>query len=235
MAEIEIGLEKHRGVVDGSVAASELLEELAGATENHALEFLGLAEGEKRPEATLRLFSGLQVRLHKIELGQSLFIVDSGAVEFGQNFDGILLAPFHEEPARGIRQHESANANSDGENDLQGDREPPLGRVAHVGHAEINPVGDESTDGDNGTLEADEETTVVSFGALGLPDRNVGRVHAITHPRNHTADDKLAETPVGVVRNGRNQSTDDHQNTTGEHQGSTADPLTEDEGENSTE
>lgn len=176
----QVLLEQEGGVVDSSVATSELLEELARATDHHTLELLGLAESEESSPASLGTLSSLQVGLHEVKVGEHLLAIDGTVVEGSQDLQGLLIVTLHDEPTRGLRQHESSATDTDGKDDLECDGESPLDRGVDIGETEVNPVGNESADGNNGTLEADEETTVVRTRTLRLPHRNSSSVHTVS-------------------------------------------------------
>ena len=190
--DVQVVLEQQSRVVDGSVTASELLEELAGATDHHALELLGLAELEEGRPAGLGTLLGVQISLHQVEIGEYILRIDGTVVEGGQNLQSLLVVSPHDKPTRGLGQHQSTDHHSDGEDNLESDGETPLDRRVDVGKTEIDPVGDKGTDGDDSTLEADEETAVMGARALGLPDGDSSRVHAVAETGNDTADDELA-------------------------------------------
>ena len=194
--QTQIVLEEQGRVVDGGVATGELLEELAGATDHGALELLGLAEREQHPPARLGGLCVLHVLLHELQVGLDDLRVYRGSLELGDDESSLFFVSVVHEPRRRIRQQERADGHDDGEQDLERHGEAPLDGLRHEGEAKDHPVGDKGADGDDGALEADEEPTVVGVGALGLPDGDGGRVHAVSKARDDTADDELAETPA---------------------------------------
>lgn len=94
-----------------------------------------------------------------------------------------------------------------------------------------NPVGDEGANGDDGTLEADEETTVVRFGALRLPHGNGGRVHAVSNAGNDTTDNELAQTPMRAKGRRGDNGADNKNRRAHQDQTRTAKALTKEHGE----
>lgn len=232
--DFQIVLEQQGRVVDSSVAASELLEELAGATDHHALELLGLAELEEGGPAGLGTLLGVQVGLHQVVIGEHILRIDGAVVKGSQDLQRLLVVAPYNKPTRGLGEHQSTNDDGDSEDDLESDGEAPLDRRVDVGKTKIDPVGDKGTDGDDGTLEADEETTIMGARALGLPDGDSSSVHAVAETGNHTTDNELSQSPVRAESGSRNGSTENHQETTGHQKGSAADTLTKAKCENGT-
>lgn len=236
--QAQVVLEEQSRVVDGSVATGELLEELTGATDDHALELLGLAESEERLEAGLGGLGGLgglDIGLHEVEVGQDVVGVGRGVLELGEDLASLRVVSSHHQPARRLGEHEGAGHDEQGEQDLQSDGESPLHGGLDVGETEDDPVGHESADGDNGTLEADEETTVVRAGALGLPDGDRRRVQTVTNSRHDTSDDELTETPLVAKGGRRDDGTDNQSKGTQDNQTRPTQGVTEEHGEESTE
>jgi hypothetical protein len=141
----------------------------------------------------------------------------------------------HDEPTRRLGEHKSTASDEDSEHDLEGDGEPPLDGAVDIRETEIEPVSDEGTDGDDSTLEADEETTVVSTRTLRLPDGNSSGVHAVSKTGNDTSDNELAQSPVRSERSSRDDSTEDHEKTTGDKERCATNTLTVSHCEDSTE
>ena len=236
--KVQVVLEEQSRIVDSSVATSELLEELARATNHHTLELLGLAEGEESLPGTLVVLLGLQISLHQVDIGHNVLAIGGAVVERSQDLTGLSLATLNDEPTGRLGQTQSTTSNQNGEHDLEGDGETPgdgLVGASNVGGTEIDPVSDESTDGDNGTLKANEETTVVGVGALGLPDRNGSSVNTVTETGNDTTDHELTHTPLRAEGGSRDNGTDSHEDTTGHQKGSTTNALTIQKGEDGTE
>lgn len=231
----QVLLEQQGGIVDGSVATGELLEELARAADHHTLEFLSLAEGEESPPVGLGASHGLQVGLHEVVVGEHVLAIDRAVVERSQDFKGFLVVTAHDEPTGRLGQHKSTGSDADGEDNLERDRESPLNRGVDVRKTKVNPVGNEGTDGNDGTLEADEETPVVRTRTLRLPHGDGSSVHTVSETRDNTANDELTKTPVRAEGSSRDHSTENHQKATSHQQRCAANALTEHQGEDSTE
>ena len=141
----------------------------------------------------------------------------------------------HNEPTGGVREHQCTDGDNQGEEDLERNGESPLDGLLDVGETEDDPVGDEGTDGNQGTLEADKQTTVVRGRTLGLPDGNSSGVQTVANTRDDTADNELAETPLGTEGRGRDGGTDDQDGGTSDNEASAANGLTVEHGEERTE
>lgn len=227
-------LEQKRRVVDGGIASSELLEELRGGSDHHALELLGLAEGEEVAD-TARGTSRFDVGLHQVQIGEHTLVALRNVVQGGQHLAGFVLVTLLHEPSWRLGQDTHTNNHDDGEEDLEGDWESPLDGGVDVAETEVDPVGDKSSDSDDGTFQTDEQTAVLGLRSLRLPDRNGCRVHSISNTRDDTPDDELAECPVALEASGRNNGSNDEDDTTGKAKTCATDPLTEGEGEDGTE
>ena len=233
--QAQVVLKEQGRVVDGGVAARELLEELAGAADHGALELLGLAAGEERLPAGLLGDGGLHVGLHEVEVGEHVVRVGRRALELGQDLARLLVVASHDEPAGGVGEHHGAERHDDGEEDLERDGEAPLHALLDVRETEHDPVGDKRANGDDGALEADQETTVVRAGALGLPHGDGGRVHAVSKTRHDAANDELTQAPVRSERSARDDGANNKHRSSKENKTGTADPVTEEHREQSTE
>lgn len=221
----QVILEKQRRVVDGGVTAGELLEELAGATNEKALEFLGLAECENRRPARFRGLGGFHIRLHEVEVGKDSIGVRSGVLELSENFAGLPVISVLHKPPRGIREYQGTGGHDQSEEDLERYGESPLDGIRGVGETEDHPVGNKGTDSDHCTFKTDQEATVVSVGAFRLPDGDCGRVHAVSEARYNTADDELTETPFITKGDRCNQGTNGQDIGTSKDQASAAEFL----------
>lgn len=113
--QAQVILEKQGRVVDSSVAAGELLEELARATNHHTLELLGLAEGEEGLPAGFRSLGRFDVQLHEVEVVQDLIVVGGQALELPKNLAGLFVVSPHNKPTRGFREQKGTRGNDQGE------------------------------------------------------------------------------------------------------------------------
>ena len=227
----QVLLEKQGRVVDGSVATGELLEELTRASNHHTLELLGLAEGEERLPAGLRGLGRFDIHLHEVEVVQDLIVVRGQALELAKNLAGLLVVSAHHEPTRGFREQNGTHGHNQREQDLESDGESPLHTLLDVRQTKDDPVGDKGANGNNSTLEAHEETTVVRLGALRLPHGDGGRVHAVSNARHNTTNDELTQTPVSTEGSSRDNSTDGENRRASQDQTRTTNALTKEHGE----
>lgn len=228
MVHAKVVLEQHGGVVNGGIATSELLEELAGATAKKTLEFLGLAEGEESLPACLCSLGGFDVGLHEVELAQNLVRVGGRVLELSENFAGFRRISSLHEPRWGVREQESTRNDEQSEEDLKSDGESPLdGAVLRVVETEVDPVGNEGTNSNHSTFETDEETTVMSTRAFRLPNRDGGGVQTISNACYNTADNELTETPRIPECSDGNEDTNNQDRTAHADNATAAEPFTE--------
>lgn len=176
---VERGLHENWEVVDDGVTSTELLHELGGGTENHATEVLGLAVGEEGAEWGLSTLAagGCDGVEDNVALNDGLLVGVTESVECGEDAGGLLRAVSSQQPTWRLWKEDDTNAEDETEDDLEGDWESP-GEVINgrVRSAVINPVGNHSTDGNNTTLDTDEQTTVGGAGALCLISWDGGSV-----------------------------------------------------------
>ena len=224
--QVQVLLEEQGRVVDGSIAAGELLEELAGAAEHAALELLGLAESEEDLETGLAGLGHLDIRLHEVVVGKHGFRVRRVVLELGEDLDGLRVVAAHDEPTGGVGEEDGTGDDDEREQDLESDGEPPLHRLVDVGQTEDDPVSDQGTDGDHGTLEADEKTTVVRGRTLRLPDGDGRGVEAVTDSGDDTADNELPQTPMRAEAGAGDDGTDNEDGRAADDNASTTDFLT---------
>lgn len=156
-------------------------------------------------------------------------------VELCQDIAGLVVMAFGDEPPGGLGQQESTGRRDQSKDDLEGHGEAPLNRSFNVGEAKVDPVGNERADGNDGTLEADEETSVMGARAFRLPDGDGGRVHAISNAGNDTAHDELAQTPLRAESSDGDNGTNGHDDAASDHQTSAADPVAKNESEDCAE
>jgi hypothetical protein len=60
----------------------------------------------------------------------------------------------------------------------------------------LSPVSESGTDSDHGSLDTNEETTVVRTRAFGHPRRNSSGVHTVSDTSDSTSDEELSSSPV---------------------------------------
>lgn len=131
--------EHRRRVVDHSVAAHELLEEHDGAADRDALEAAPVREHggvlrEVQAQAGEPGVVGLDVGV--LEEDGGFYVEGFGdeggvgggeAAEEGERGHGLLVAVLGEEPAGGFGVEEHAEAEDEGGDDLEGERDSPRG------------------------------------------------------------------------------------------------------------
>lgn len=166
-----------------------------------------------------------------LELG--LVVVDLPTTQGGKHVLTLLDAVFGDEVTGGVGKEPHADDDDETEEDLESNGETPHQvLVTEVGTV-VNPVGNRSTDGNDTTLDTDEQTTVASLGALGLVGRDSGSVHAVTDTGDDTTNEELQKRNVTGIRGDLNDDTDNHDNGTGEDHPFTSSLVTEEEREHS--
>jgi hypothetical protein len=114
-------------------------------------------------------------------LSIGLLVVDRSSVESGKDPDSLFLATVVQQPSGGLGENDCTSDKKDSEDDLEGNRETPLGAVIDEGHSKIEPVSDNGSDSNHSSLDANEKTTIVRLGAFSLPDGNSRSVGTITN------------------------------------------------------
>lgn len=113
------------------------------------------------------------------------------------------------------------------------------GTHVDVGQTEVNPVGNDSTDGDGGSLDTDQETSVLGLGTLGNPRWDGSGVGTVSKTSDDSTNDELDETTnissarlvTGTESGNGDDGTDDHNPSTKSHHSSSTEPFTDKEGE----
>lgn len=92
-----------------------------------------------------------------------------GAVHVQEHLDGIVDAVVGHQPARRLGHQGDGREEEEGEDDLQGHRQPPLHFSAAIREAIVGPVGSAGAETDEGILEGAEEFACLGRQRLGLP------------------------------------------------------------------
>lgn len=231
-------LEENREVVDDSVATGELLHHLRRGTENETSEVLCLSTSEESRERSLAALvtGGSDGLLNGSDLANDLGGVTGSTVETSQDSLGFFATVVGEEPTRRLGQLHHHNQNDTSKDTLESDRESPDEGGGTIGTAIVNPVGNQRTNSDVTTLNADELTTVVRLRALSLVGRNSGSVDTVSDTRDCSTDDKLGCcATAGRDGSDLDNDTDDHDDSTEEDGVATTETVTKVEDEESTE
>lgn len=151
---------------------THLLEKLGVSSKPDSAKVLGLATGE---HICLLCLDGR----HRLDgVLNNLYFLDGNlvghwdVVEGGDNARSLLFVAIDEQPAWRVREEECTGEKTEGENNLEGDRESP--RDIHnitidERKTKVNPVCYDGTSCNHRTLDTDEKTTVVRLGCLSLP------------------------------------------------------------------
>lgn len=157
------GLEENGEVVDDGVATRQLLHHLGTSTEQETAQVLSLAVGPQ-------LLHGSVSALHTSspdgvvddnDLGLDLLVLTVLVSERGKNRVGFVDTSVGEEPSRRLGESQHQDENDQGESDLESDGESPDKGVGSVGAAIVDPVGNQCTNGNVTTLDANELASVV--------------------------------------------------------------------------
>lgn len=127
--ETDRPLKQDGSVVNDGIAASELLEDLGGSTDEGSAEMLVLAALEDlAPGRLVGLLRGDGVG-DPVTLRQCLVAVDRHTLEGCHHAQRLLVVPVSHEPSWGFRQDSHTGEEDEGKEDLEGDGETPR----HVG------------------------------------------------------------------------------------------------------
>lgn len=221
-------------VVDDGVAAANLLHELGTGAEHHTPEVLGLSTSEKGLYRSRLLANESRCAdrvKDRVSLLAGVVAVDLITTNGGDDTLGVLVSLVSKEPSGTLGEPDHGNAEDEAKDALEGNGETPGEVLVSIGSTIVDPVGDEGTESNDTTLNADEKTTVAGLTALGLVRRNSRGVDAVADSSDDTADDELSK--LGVALDGRDldNNTDYHDNTSHNHGASSAEKITNPEDE----
>ena len=92
-------------------------------------------------------------------------VVTATTIQTSQDGCSIVAEVFGEEPTRGLGQGQHHDDDNDGEDALEGNGESPSEVIRSIEAAIVDPVGNQSTNGDVATLNANELTTALGLAA----------------------------------------------------------------------
>lgn len=157
------GLEENGEVVDDGVATRQLLHHLGTGTEQETAQVLGLAVGPQLLHGSVSALhtGGPDGIVDDDNLGLNLIVLTVLVSERGKNSVGFVDTSVGEEPSRRLGESQHQDENDQGESDLESDGESPDKGVRSVRATIVDPVGDQSTNGNVTTLDANELASVV--------------------------------------------------------------------------
>lgn len=230
-------LEKNWEVIDDSVASGELLHHLRTGTKKQTTEMLGFSVGEQNLDGgAVSVSAGSPDSIvDNVELETNDLIFDRLRFEGCEDHTSLFTTILGCEPSRRFWEAQSEAKHNESEDQLEGDREPPCEFGRAVKAAEVNPVCNQRSDGNTTTLDADDLTTVVAFGAFGLVGGNGRGVDSVANTGEETANDELsgcANTLANPALGSRHccdldDDTDDHGPGSDEDSFATTEPVTE--------
>lgn len=186
----EIAVDDGR-VVRDEVDSRNLLEHLVDVSKQGAVQVAMAAHGEQIAECTLGHLKDSVLDL--VELVVDYLVVDVRIVQGGKNLPGLVLSPLENEPPGRLGEGPDEAEDKDAEDDLEGQRESPRHGTGGEGKPQINPVRYHDSAGDQGALDHDEFTALVSMGRLGLPSGHGGRVPAVSKASDDSADNEVVK------------------------------------------
>lgn len=219
-------------VVDDGVATTNLLHELRTRAKQHTSEVLSLSTSEKRLDGSglltseARCADGVEDR---VSLLACIVAVNLVATDGGNDTLGVLVPLVGEEPSRALGKPDHGNAKHEAKDDLEGNGETPGEVLRSVRSTIVDPVGDEGTESNDTTLNADEQTTVASLTALSLVGRDSRSVDTVADSSDDTTDDELSKLGVTLDSRDLNDHTDDHDNASHDHSASSTEKITDPE------
>lgn len=229
-------LHQHGQVVDDSVTARQLLGDLRGRTDQHTTEVLGATTSKQVAVAsTLGNTSSFDGLDDQLLLQLSLGGVDLSTTKGSQNVLTLVDLTTGDEVAGRVGHVVHSDDDNNTEDDLEGNGETPGEVGGTVGGTEVDPVGDGCTNGNNTTLDTDEQATVAGAGALSLVSGNSGGVHAVTDTSDDTTEHELEQGNVSDESSDLNNDTNNHNSTTQHHHATTTNPVCGEQGEHGTE
>lgn len=194
------------------VTATDLLHKLGTGTEKHSAEVLGLPVGEKGAvwsalgASNTGCTDGIQ---DDVALPCGLLALQLVATKGGDDLLGILVAFVGKKPPGRLGQPEHGHDNET-EDDLEGDGETP--REVSLGERRtvVDPVGDQCSESNDTTLDADEQTSVGGLTTLCLVGRDGRSVDAITDTGNNSSDNELCQWRGPGLRGDLDNNSQDH-------------------------
>lgn len=155
---------QNREVVDDSIATGQLLHHLRRSTEDSTAAMLSTAASPEIAELCLAC-AGSSDGIHDdVHLQVDLGVISGQSVEASQNRPSFILTVMAEEPAGRLGHVDHEDQDDKSEDALEGNGESPREIIRTVSAAIVNPVGDESTNGNTAAFEADDFATVLCLG-----------------------------------------------------------------------
>lgn len=228
-------LKQDREIVNDSVATRNLLEELGRRTDNHTTEVLRRATSEKVAERRLGSTGGSNRVNDKVLLHLGLAVINLNTVQTSQNGFTLRDTVVGDEPARRLGHVVHADNDDNSKDNLEGDGETPHKILGTIVGTKVNPVGNHGSDGNDTTLNTDQETTILGVRTLSLVRRDGGSVHAVANTSDDTANDELGQLDVTLDGGDLDNNTDNHDSSTPNNHPATTHPVTKNKCKNSTQ
>ena len=171
---------------------------------------------------------------NELLLELSLRVINFPATKGSKNRLSFADLTLRDKVTRGVRKVDHSDNDNDTEDDLESNGETPHQVVGTEVSTKVDPVGDSGTDGNDTTLNTDQQTTIASLGALGLIRRDGRGVHAVSNTGDNTSEEELKKRDL--VRHGGNLNdhTNNHDRGARNDHPATTGAVTEDESEDGT-
>jgi hypothetical protein len=115
------------------------------------------------------------------DLGLDFLVLTVLVGKGSENRVGLIDATMGQKPSRRLGKSQHQDKNHEGKGNLEGNRESPDEGVRSVGATIINPVGNQGTDGDVTTFDANELSTVVCSRTFSLVSGDSRCVDTVTN------------------------------------------------------
>lgn len=123
--QTDLVFEQDGGVVDDSVASTELLEYLGRGADSHSSEVLLLAVVHQVFDGSLLLLSGDDGVQNEVTLLNGSRVMNAGTVERGDDLQALFELAVGKEPSGGLAERKGAPHEDCGEDDLQRNGKTP--------------------------------------------------------------------------------------------------------------
>lgn len=161
-----------------------------------------------------------------------LFVISVVTSQSSKRGHGFIVAISCHEPTRRLWQEQHDPRKERAEHDLEGNGEAPSEVWRAVAGSKIDPVCDQSTDGNHTAFDADQQSAVCSLRALSLICGDSTRVHAVSDTSNCPSDDELSHRFVAGYGSDLNNDAEDHDKTAHDNRTPSSQDITKAELEN---
>lgn len=133
---------------------------------------------------------------HQLLLQLGLVVMDLTAIQRSQHILTLLHTVLRDEVPRRVRQIPHPDDNENAKENLEGNREPPNQVRRTMVRAKVNPVRDHGSNGNDTTLDANEQATVMRLRTFRLIRGDGRGVHTIADARDDSPEEELQKGDV---------------------------------------